>query len=78
LGFPGGSAGKKSVCNLADLGSISGFRRSPGEEKVAASPSLGTWNTSPQARAQGPGCSPALEGTLLQSVILKCDTNVHA
>ena len=32
LGFPGGSAGKKSACNLGDLGSIPGLGRSPGEE----------------------------------------------
>ena len=33
LGFPGGSAGKKSTCNVGDLGSIPGLRRSPGEGK---------------------------------------------
>ena len=31
--FPGGSAGKESACNVGDLGSISGFGRSPGEGK---------------------------------------------
>ena len=30
-GFPGGSDGKDSVCNVGDLGSIPGSRRSPGE-----------------------------------------------
>ena len=30
-GFPGGSAGKESVCNAGDLGSIPGLGRSPGE-----------------------------------------------
>ena len=30
-GFPGGSDGKASVCNAADLGLIPGLRRSPGE-----------------------------------------------
>ena len=30
-GFPGGSAGKKSTCNVGDLGSIPGLGRSPGE-----------------------------------------------
>ena len=30
-GFPGGSEGKVSVCNVEDLGSIPGFGRSPGE-----------------------------------------------
>ena len=29
LGFPGGSAGKESTCNLGDLGSIPGSGRSP-------------------------------------------------
>ena len=28
---PGGSAGKESACNAADLGSIPGLGRSPGE-----------------------------------------------
>ena len=31
LGFPGGSAGKQSVCNAGDLGSIPGLGRFPGE-----------------------------------------------
>ena len=30
-GFPGGSAGKESACNMGDLGSTPGFGRSPGE-----------------------------------------------
>ena len=30
-GFPGGSAGKESACDVGDLGSIPGFGRSPGE-----------------------------------------------
>ena len=30
-GFPGGSAGKKSTCNVGDLGSIPGLGKSPGE-----------------------------------------------
>ena len=32
-GFPYGSAGKESACNLGDLGSIPGLERSPGEGK---------------------------------------------
>ena len=32
-GFPCGSADKESICNVADLGSIPGLRRSPGEGK---------------------------------------------
>ena len=30
-GFPAGSDGKESACNVGDLGSIPGSRRSPGE-----------------------------------------------
>ena len=30
-GFPGGSDGIASACNVGDLGSIPGWRRSPGE-----------------------------------------------
>ena len=33
MGFLCGSAGKESACNVGDLGSIPGLRRSPGEEK---------------------------------------------
>ena len=32
-GFPGGSAGKESTCNVGDLGSIPGLARSPREGK---------------------------------------------
>ena len=31
VGFPGGSAGKESTCNVGDLGLIPGFGRSSGE-----------------------------------------------
>ena len=31
LGFPGGSVGKESTCNVGDLGSIPGLGRFPGE-----------------------------------------------
>ena len=30
IGFPGGSAGKESTCNVGDLGSIPGLGRYPG------------------------------------------------
>ena len=33
MGFPGGSAGKESDCNVGDLGLILGLGRSPGEWK---------------------------------------------
>ena len=34
MGFPGGSAGKESACNVVDLGSIPGLGRSPGGGNV--------------------------------------------
>ena len=34
MGFPGGLAGKESVCNVGDLGSVPGLGRSSGEGKV--------------------------------------------
>ena len=33
MGFPCGSAGKESACNVGDLGSIPGLGRSPAEGK---------------------------------------------
>ena len=33
MGFPGGSDGKESACNVGDLGSIPGLGKSPGEGK---------------------------------------------
>ena len=33
MDFPCGSAGRESVCNVGDLGSIPGLGRSPGEAK---------------------------------------------
>ena len=30
MGFPGGSAGKESACNVGDLGSVPGWGRSQG------------------------------------------------
>ena len=33
LGFPYGSAGKESTCNVRDLGLIPGLERIPGEDK---------------------------------------------
>ena len=33
LGFPDGSTGKESACNVGDQGSIPGLERSPGEGK---------------------------------------------
>ena len=31
MGFPGGSAGKESACNVGEVGLIPGLGRSPGE-----------------------------------------------
>ena len=36
-GFPGGTAGKESSCNVGDLGLIPGLGRSPGEGKATHS-----------------------------------------
>ena len=40
-GFPGGSDGKESACNVGDPGSIPGSGRSPGE--VATHSSILAW-----------------------------------
>ena len=37
-GFPGGSDGKESACNVGDLGSILGLRRFPGDGKDYPTP----------------------------------------
>ena len=37
-GFPGGSDGKDSVCNVGDLGSIPGLGRSPGGDPWQPTP----------------------------------------
>ena len=42
MGFHGGSAGKKSACNVGDMGSIPGLGRSP-EEENATNPSILAW-----------------------------------
>ena len=41
-GFPGGSDGKESACNVRDLGLILGSERSPGE-KMATHSSILSW-----------------------------------
>ena len=45
LGFPGGSAGKESACNVGDLVSILGLGRSPGEGKGDPLPYSGLENS---------------------------------
>ena len=42
LGFPGGSDGKASVCNLGDPGSIPGWE-DPLEKKMATHSSILAW-----------------------------------
>ena len=47
-GFPCGSAGEESACNVGDLGSVPGLGRSPGEGKSTHSRILAwkiPWNT---------------------------------
>ena len=51
LGFPGGSVGRESTCNVGDLGSVPGLGRSPGEgngnplqySRLENSMDRGTW-----------------------------------
>ena len=42
LGFPGGSDGKASACNVGDLGSIPG-REDPLEKEMATHSSILAW-----------------------------------
>ena len=44
LGFPCGSVGKESTCNVGDLSSIPGLGRSPGEG-MATQSSVLAWRT---------------------------------
>ena len=44
-GFPSGSDGKASACNVGDPGSIPGSRRSPGEKMATHSSTL-AWKIS--------------------------------
>ena len=41
MGFPGGSAGKASACNVGDLGSIPGLERFPRRRERL--PTLAFW-----------------------------------
>ena len=43
VGFPGGSDGKESACNVGDLGSIPRLGRSPGEGKGNTHSSIPAW-----------------------------------
>ena len=42
-GFPGGSDGKESDCDVGDPGLIPGSGRSPGEKKTACHSSIPAW-----------------------------------
>ena len=47
VGFPGGSVGKESICNVVDLGSIPGLGRWEGMEEehaMATHSSILIWN----------------------------------
>ena len=43
LGFPGGSEGKASACNVGDPGLIPGWQRSPGAKEMATHSSILAW-----------------------------------
>ena len=43
MGFPYGSAGKESTCNVGDVGSIPGLGRPPGEGKSVTHSSVLAW-----------------------------------
>ena len=45
MGFPGGSMGKESACNVGDMGSIPGSGRYPGEGRTTHS-SILAWEIS--------------------------------
>ena len=53
LGFPGGSDGKESACNVGDMGSIPGLGRSPGEGHGTHS-SILVWRIPPTEESGSP------------------------
>ena len=55
-GFPGGSVGKVSACNVGDQGSIPGSGRSPGEGNVY--PLQYSCLENPVDKRSPVGCSP--------------------
>ena len=63
LGFPGSSAGKESVCNAGDLGSIPGLGRSP--EKGIGYPLQYPWASLVAQMVKNP---PAMRETWVQSL----------
>ena len=69
-GFPDGSDGKESACNVGDLGLIPGSGRSPGERNGHHS-SILAWRISPTERPGG------LQSMGLQRVVHSCAANSH-
>ena len=57
-GFPGGSVGKESACNVGDLGSIPGLGESPGGEH--GNPLQHSCWENPHGPRSLAGCSPEL------------------
>ena len=55
-GFPGGSEGKESTCNVGDLGLIHGLGRSPGEGH--GNPLQYSCLDNPYGQRSLAGCSP--------------------
>ena len=56
LGFPGGSDGKESTCNVGDLGLIPGLGRSPGGGD--GNPFQSSCLKNPHGQRSLTGCSP--------------------
>jgi len=56
LGFPGGSVGKESACNVGDLGSIPGLGKSPG--RGHDNPLQYSCLENPHGQRSLAGCSP--------------------
>ena len=56
MGFPGGSAGNESACNVGDLGSIPRLERSPGEGH--GNPLQYSWLENPREQRSLAGYSP--------------------
>ena len=54
-GFPGGSVGKESTCNVGDLGSVPGLGRSPGGGQ--GNPPQYSCLENPQGQRSLAGCS---------------------
>ena len=56
MGFPSGSDGKESACNMGDLGSIPGLGRAPGEGH--GNPLQYSCLENPHGQRSLAGCSP--------------------